>query len=395
MSEPSETEPPRIRIAPETGGGETSPHRASAPAQPRRGRSHLPVATIALLSIIAATTVLEFVLARSTDPPPSMLMALGGMNSTAVRAGEWYRLLTAALLHGGILHLVLNGLALLFGGSVVESLANRAWLVTIAVGSAVSGSLLGVLLNDASIVSVGASGSIMGILAAGAVLAFRLPAGPQRTQLLATLARFLIPSLLPLATTSTGGRIDYSAHIGGALGGALLGGILVAARLYDRATIARVVAGLSISFVAASVGAEVKKFPEQAEDAMLDAAVLLVPDAKIPKDWHLAGQTVETWGKDRPRDPRVHMFRALKLLDDNDAAAAERELRTALGEEAILRKFFPDRKLEIALRSILVTLLKDQGRLDDAKHEAAPVCAAGEDGTIPSTLQKLDVCPPH
>lgn len=363
------------------------------PAPPRAERRRLPIVTIALLTLIVVTTCVEFALAKTTDPQPAMLMALGGMNASAVRAGEWYRLVTAALLHGGIVHLLLNGVALLFGGVVVESLANRAWLVTIAVGSAISGSALGIVMNDSSIVSVGASGSIMGILAAGSVLAFRLPAGPHRNELLGTLARFLIPSLLPLATTSSGGRIDYSAHIGGALGGALLGGIILGGRLFDRVTLARIGAALSISLAAASVGAEVKKYPEQAADASLDAATLLVPDDRIPKDWPEAARTVEVWGKGRPRDPRVHMHRALHLLDEGDTKSAERELRLALDEKAILRKFFSDRKLEVALRGILCSVLKDEGRLDDARREAAPVCTAGENGATPPIFDELGLCP--
>jgi rhomboid protease GluP len=374
----------------------TVPHdeRPRIAPSPAARRARLPGTTLVLLGIVVATTAVEFALARSTDPSPGMLMALGGMSSSAVRAGEWYRLVTAALLHGGILHLVLNGVAMLFGGAVVESLVDRAWLPAIALVSAVTGSLLGTAVNDPSIVSVGASGSIMGILAAGAVLAFRLPSGPERTQLLTTLARFLIPSLLPLATTSSGGRIDYAAHIGGALGGAAMGGLLLAGRLADRSTWAKIAAFLSVSFVAASVGAEVKQYPELAAEASLDAESLLVPDGTIPSDPATAARTVDAWGKNRPRDPRVHLFRAARILDDGGSPKdAEAELRAALAEKGILRKFFPDRKLETAIRGLLASALIQEGRAEDARREARPVCDAGEGGSVPPVLRDLDVCP--
>jgi membrane associated rhomboid family serine protease len=259
MSEPEDQEAAPVRIAPLT-------VRIGADPGPPTPARKLPIATISLLAAITLTTGIEFAIAQSADPPPDVLMALGGMNSTAVLSGDWYRLITAALLHGGILHLVLNGVVLFLGGAILESLVNRSWVIFIAVFSAVSGSALGLGLNDASIVSVGASGSIMGILAAGMVLAFRVEAGPRRNQLLGTLARFLIPSLIPLATGGSGAHIDYSAHIGGALGGAAVGVVILGARLFDKVSLARASAIVAISLVAASVGVEVKHIVDRVNE---------------------------------------------------------------------------------------------------------------------------------
>jgi rhomboid protease GluP len=48
-----------------------------------------------------------------------------------------------------------------------------------------------------------------------------------RTMLLVTAFQTLLPSLIPLATAPDGAHIDYAAHFGGAIGGALIGAILL------------------------------------------------------------------------------------------------------------------------------------------------------------------------
>ncbi|HIJ37928.1 MAG TPA: rhomboid family intramembrane serine protease [Rhodospirillaceae bacterium] len=152
------------------------------------------------------------------------LIALGGLEHRLVlRQGEWFRLLTATLLHHDVFHLVLNIFALVLVGPRLERLAGSAWLGTIFLAAALTGSLMSLTINSENIVSVGASGAIMGVLAALAVLSRRVPAGQERRRLQSLTAQMLIPSLLPLASMLNSGQIDYGAHLGGALGGAALG----------------------------------------------------------------------------------------------------------------------------------------------------------------------------
>ncbi len=81
------------------------------------GARSIPRATAAILVVLLAAYAVEWAASGTTSPAPDMLMALGGMSSVAVREGDFYRLLTASLLHGGPLHLVLNCVALFLGGS--------------------------------------------------------------------------------------------------------------------------------------------------------------------------------------------------------------------------------------------------------------------------------------
>jgi rhomboid protease GluP len=153
--------------------------------------------------------------------------------------------------------------------------------------------------------------------------------------------------------------------------------------------------GVALAFVAAFAVSSVlakNHYTAYAADAPFSTAGLLMEDAQIPEDVAVAKREVETWGKERPRDPRVHLFRALRLLDEGNPSIAESELRAALAEKQILEGAFGNHKLEGALRSVLAELLVQQGRNDEAKREAAPACQF-EAGPATDTLRTLGLCP--
>ena len=141
-----------------------------------------PVLIWALLGVLAAVFTVELLFGvdhggSAFEPSVGTLIALGGLNGTLVlHDGEWYRLFSAPLLHGGMVHLGMNGLALLISGGLLERLVGRAWLLALFAIGALGGSLMSLAINPPTLVSVGASGAIMGLLAAGLVLS--LPASP-------------------------------------------------------------------------------------------------------------------------------------------------------------------------------------------------------------------------
>jgi rhomboid protease GluP len=289
-------------------------------------------------------------------------------------------------LHGDVIHLLCNGVALWVGGMFVEMFVGKRWMFAIYTLSGVTGSLLGISINDASLVSVGASGAIMGILAAAFVLTLRLEKGPVRSGIQMQLGRILIPSLIPFATHG-GGRVDVAAHIGGALGGAAMAGLLsvlwnTSREVRPRPRLATVLTTLSFILSVVAIGSAMPGYRARAEEARLDPIKLLVKDGSIPEDVHEAASTVAEWGKGHDRDPRVHYYRAVKHLDQEHAQDAERELRAALAEKAVLKRFF-DRKLEVTIRTLLVAVLRDQERFDEARREAEAICNAGPGGTVP------------
>lgn len=162
------------------------------------------------------------------SPSIETLVQFGGVFRSAVEEGEWLRIFTAPLLHANFEHLALNCISLWIVGVRFERYVGSGWFAAVFAGSAIAGSLMSLALNPANLVSVGASGGIVGLFAATALASRHFPPGRMRTLMVTTAAQTLLPSLIPLITAPGGGKIDYAAHIGGALGGAALGLFILA-----------------------------------------------------------------------------------------------------------------------------------------------------------------------
>ena len=245
----------------------------------------LPWLTLALLAVLVAVFALEIRFAvqsgSSLSLSPASLFVLGGLSRAAVLSGgEWYRLFTAPLLHANLAHIVGNGVALLWGGWLLERLVGRLWFFSLFAVGALGGSLLSLAVMPAKMISVGASGALMGLFAALFVGSFRLASGSDgRLRLQVNSLRILIPSLLPLFSTSVG-HIDYGAHFGGALSGAATAALLLkhwpqTARVPQ---LRRVAAGIAVGggiLFAASAGIAATKYSKY--------DFTLVPRAELPK----------------------------------------------------------------------------------------------------------------
>lgn len=146
----------------------------------------------------------------------STLLQFGANYGPAVRAGEYYRLLTCAFLHIGLFHLVMNSYTLYVIGTQIESFLGRWKYIIIYLISAILGSLLSIVFS--SDVSAGASGAIFGLF--GSLLYFGYH---YRVYLGGVLKSQIIPLIvvnLIIGFALTG--IDNAAHIGGLIGGYLL-----------------------------------------------------------------------------------------------------------------------------------------------------------------------------
>lgn len=136
-----------------------------------------------------------------------------------VNSHEYWRILTGATVHGGLLHAAMNGYAFYMFGSITETLSNRAHLAIVFLLAAISGGLLSLIfLPDGS--SVGASGGILGIVGFLAVYAFkrrRFVSREFRKSLLINIGFILIFGLVLYQ------QIDNFAHIGGLFTGAIYG----------------------------------------------------------------------------------------------------------------------------------------------------------------------------
>ncbi|TGE22431.1 rhomboid family intramembrane serine protease [Hymenobacter aquaticus] len=158
------------------------------------------------------------------QPQAAILIAWGSNFSPLTLHGQPWRLLTSCFLHGGLAHLLLNSLALLFLGRITESLVGPGRLLLFYLLSGVGGSLTSVWWHTRGINSVGASGAIFGLY--GLLLALAVtgavPQSRQQRYGLLWLVLLLVPSQLEaglLGSTTT----DNAAHLGGLLTGSLLG----------------------------------------------------------------------------------------------------------------------------------------------------------------------------
>lgn len=143
------------------------------------------------------------------------LLSFGAMYGPLVRNGEVYRLITAAFLHVGIIHLVFNMYALNVIGTQIEKLLGKTKYLLIYLISAISGSLLSMIFTDS--VAAGASGAIFGLL--GGLLYFGYH---YRMYLGSVLKNQIIPLIvLNLLLGFILSGVDNSAHIGGLIGGIL------------------------------------------------------------------------------------------------------------------------------------------------------------------------------
>lgn len=110
---------------------------------------------------------LWFPMERWDEQPSLAGLAAAGLVKTHASIGyfngEWWRLLTSPMLHGNAIHLVMNGLGLLYLGRRTEVMAGWPQLALVFLFSMIGGGVASAYgLPDKS--SVGASGGIMGLL---------------------------------------------------------------------------------------------------------------------------------------------------------------------------------------------------------------------------------------
>lgn len=166
-----------------------------------------------------------FMLVQGASPwtiDSGALVAFGANYGPLTLNGQGWRLVSALFVHGGVLHVLLNMLALWQAGEVVERLWGRGRFLVIYFGAGIAASIASLWWRP-EVNSVGASGAIFGLI--GALLVglwlrpdTRAQSGGGRTG--AGLLLFLVLSLL-------GGWIlpgvDNAAHLGGLAAGTLLG----------------------------------------------------------------------------------------------------------------------------------------------------------------------------
>jgi membrane associated rhomboid family serine protease len=192
--------------------------RLSAPVQ-QRARQRVgylqrnqPIVTMALIGLNVLVYLITVAQGAGVNSPGGSLFEKWALFGPAVANGDWWRLLTAAFLHGSILHIGMNMFVLYLVGGAVESYMGSARYLALYVVSGLAGSA-GALVVNPTQVTVGASGAIYGIFGALLIIEY------SQTGSLAGQAMTLIAINLALSFTIPG--ISWGGHVGGLIGGIL------------------------------------------------------------------------------------------------------------------------------------------------------------------------------
>ena len=165
--------------------------------------------TGSLVAIIAASYLIQLLIPSYED---RLLLS-----RTFIDNGQYYRLFTVALLHGGLLHLGFNLYALHILGLPVESHFGKFKYILILIISLLSGSLLSVYFNPSYVYSIGASGMIFGLFGSLALISKRVGV-EWRSILVIVGINFAMGFVL--------GGVDWRGHLGGLIGGTLITSVL-------------------------------------------------------------------------------------------------------------------------------------------------------------------------
>ena len=200
--------------------GKRSRTRAPAPAR-RLGAAAttMPIATIVLVAINVLVFLAEMaqgVLVSGVSG--SGLIDDGAIYGPAIADGEWWRLVTGAFLHAGLIHIAFNMYLLWIVGGSLERYIGSVRFVAVYFAALLWGSA-GALVMSADSQTVGASGAVFGLMAALFILERQ-----RGIQLLGSSVGALLAINLVFTFVFPG--VSIGGHVGGILGGAAAAFIL-------------------------------------------------------------------------------------------------------------------------------------------------------------------------
>jgi rhomboid protease GluP len=274
----------------------------------------------------------------------SDLIRWGANYGPLTNQGEPWRLLSAAFVHGGLLHLALNVFVLWRVGAITERLFGHVAVVVLYVLSALGGSLASLWWQPVT-VSVGASGAVFGLF--GGILGFlllRRASIPQTamSRLANYAASFVVANLVYGVTENVGtvlsapagaaaSFIDVAAHVGGFAAG-LVAGTALALPLLPGLGLARlwraglvgitglviVAAGRRTLPVYDDLGAtleEIRTLSAQTDAQYNEALEKLKADAMQPTEFsHVVEELLPPWESARQRLLRLRLVEPGRTL---------------------------------------------------------------------------------
>src|SRR5579872_367237 len=196
------------------------------------------------------TTMILLVLFRSyaADYFDPQVQRWGASMPATVMDGQWWRLITAGFLHGGVLHIVMNSWALYVVGAEVEQLFGASRMIVFYFLSTVSGFYLS---SHSGHYSVGSSAGIFGLI--GAMIAFGVT---DKTHFGSLVKGYYTQWLIWGVIISFMPGVDFMAHLGGFAGGFVAAFLASTprARMMWKEPLIRALAGICVVLTAVAFG---------------------------------------------------------------------------------------------------------------------------------------------
>jgi len=208
----------------------TDPTDPYAGARPPRQWLFLPTEKPIVTQVLLAILVLVYLPMQLSPDLNDSFINWGALEKLPIINGEWWRLITATFLHGGLPHIAFNGLGLYIIGKEVEAFFGRTRFAAIYAISGLAGSVASFYFLSYGAAGVGASGAIFGIFGALAVyygLNRRLFGRFGMVNFRVIIGVLVLSLVFDYALNRSGVvLIDDSAHIGGLIAGGVVGFIL-------------------------------------------------------------------------------------------------------------------------------------------------------------------------
>ena len=193
--------------------------------------AHMPVVTYAIIAICAALFLADAALSQGANLGGGLLGGGVGplgdehlINAGAVAQGKWWRIITSAFFHLGLIHIAFNMYVLFMYGAVVERMYGPVEYAAIYLLCAAGGSVLTILVDPFQF-AAGASGAIFGLVGLLFVVSRRHHAvlGREARMVVAGVGSYLVFLLL---FTFIVPNISWTGHLGGLIVGVALGFLL-------------------------------------------------------------------------------------------------------------------------------------------------------------------------
>ncbi len=258
-------------------------------------------ATSALVAINLAVLLGMFVTGGAATFGPENLLRWGANYGPLTLGGEYWRLVTAGFVHGGIYHIAFNMWALWSLGRLSEKLFGSWVTFAVYVLTGVGGAMLTLAWNPRQF-EVGASGAVFGI--AGAILSgikfgHVAVSSFERRSIFSSLTFFVVFNLaIGFGLVSVGVGIDNMCHLGGLLTGLTFGAPLATASASGKKSFEWITIVL-VALIMTVLGSRLVQVKGQANP---EAAIRR---ALQSQDYPQAIQVLEKYTAEQPANDRV------------------------------------------------------------------------------------------